>query len=177
MDRFNSHLIKLLDTSIRRQKFVPVREMETIKYSNLNAKFIAWVLGEKLMLALKKLIKVGRSFYKTKAMLNLDLIQFKVTDLMRSMVSGSKKEILAVYENLKKLEKQGEIKIVKIKNRLGTSLNDAMIIFAMKDTFLICEIQLILADGAQKVNHKYKNIELLNHFFYELERSPYGILS
>ncbi len=56
-------------------------------------------------------------------------------------------------------------------------MNDAMIIFAMKDTFLICEIQLILADSAQKVNHKYKNIELLNHFFYELERSPYGILS
>lgn len=50
------------------------------------------------------------------------------------------------------------IKIIKIKNRLGTSLNDAMIIFAMKDTFLICEIQLILADGQQKVNQKYKNI-------------------
>ena len=91
MDRFNSHLIKLLDTSVRRQKFVPVREMETIKYSNLNAKFIAWVLGEKLMLALKKLIKVGKSFYDSRSMLNLDLIQFKVSDLMRSMVSGSKK--------------------------------------------------------------------------------------
>jgi len=25
MDRFNSHLIKLLDTSIRKQKFVPIR--------------------------------------------------------------------------------------------------------------------------------------------------------
>jgi hypothetical protein len=91
MDRFNSHLIKLLDTSVRRQKFVPLREMETIKYSNLNAKFIAWVLAEKLMLALKKLIHVGKSFYETKAMLNLDLIQFKVSDLMRSMVSGTKK--------------------------------------------------------------------------------------
>lgn len=77
--------------------------METIKYSNLNAKFIAWVLGEKLMLALKKLIKIGKSFYNSKAMLNLDLIQFKVSDMMRSMVSGSKKEILAVYENLRKL--------------------------------------------------------------------------
>lgn len=43
------------------------------------------------MLALKKLINVGKSFYDTKAMLSLDLIQFKVSDLMRSMVSGSKK--------------------------------------------------------------------------------------
>lgn len=64
-----------------------------------------------------------------------------------------------------------------MKNRLGTSLNDAMIIFTFKDTFLICEIQLILSDSTQKVNQKYKNIEILNHFFYELERSPYGILS
>jgi len=55
------------------------------------------------MLALKKLIKVGRSFYNTKAMLNLDLIQFKVSDMMRSMVSGTKKDILAVYTNLKRL--------------------------------------------------------------------------
>jgi hypothetical protein len=69
---------------------------------------------------------------------------------------------------LKNLEKEGTIKIIKIKNRLGTSLNDAMIIFAMKDTFLICEIQLILSESSQKVNQKYKNIELLNHFFYEL---------
>ena len=52
-----------------------------------------------------------------------------------------------------------------------------MIIFSMKNTFLICELQLILSDGTQKINQKYKNIEVLNHFFYELERSPFGILS
>lgn len=103
MDRFNSHLLKLLDKSVRKQKYVPLKEVEIIKYSNLNAKFIAWMLAEKLMLALKKLITVGKSFYNTKAMLNLDLIQFRVADLMRGMVMGSKKEILAVYGNLKKL--------------------------------------------------------------------------
>lgn len=43
-----------------------------------------------------------------------------------------------VYEKIKKLEKQGEMKIVKMKNRLGTPLNDVMIIFAIKESFLIC---------------------------------------
>lgn len=103
MDRFNSNLIRLLDTSNRKQKYVPKRETETIKYSNLNVNFIEWLLAEKLKLALKKLIKVGKSFYDTQAMINLDLIQFKVMDLMRTMISGSKKEILAVYENLRRL--------------------------------------------------------------------------
>ena len=45
---------------------------------------------------------------------------------------------------MKKLDDEGEIKIIKIKNRLDTPLNDAMIIFTMKDSFLICELQLLL---------------------------------
>ena len=51
-----------------------------------------------------------------------------------------------------------------------------MIIFTIKESFLICELQLILSEG-QGVSDKLKNIEFLNHFLYELERSPYGVLS
>jgi hypothetical protein len=36
-------------------------------------------------------------------MMNLDIIKFKVTDLMRCQVSGNKKEILQVYKNFQKL--------------------------------------------------------------------------
>lgn len=75
----------------------------------------------------------------------LDLIKFRVTDLMRCMITGSKKEILQVYDNFKKLEANGDIEIVKIKNRLSTPLNDAMIIFVMKGSWIICEAQLILS--------------------------------
>ena len=66
---------------------------------------------------------------------------------MRAMISGNKKEIIAVYDNMKFLEKEKIIKIIKIKNRLGTPLNDAMIIFMISDSFLICELQLILTEG------------------------------
>ena len=51
-----------------------------------------------------------------------------------------------------------------------------MIIFMITDSFLICELQLILTEG-QGTSEKLKNIEFLNHFLYELERSPYGVLS
>lgn len=51
-----------------------------------------------------------------------------------------------------------------------------MIIFIMKESFIICELQLILSEG-QGVSDKVKNIEVLNHFLYELVRSPYGVLS
>jgi hypothetical protein len=43
---------------------------------------------------MKKLIKIGKSFYDGKNMITLDLINFKVSDLMRCQVSGNKKEIL-----------------------------------------------------------------------------------
>lgn len=81
----------------------------------------------------------------TKVRRKMDLIKFTVTDLMRAQVVGNKKQILKVYNNIEKLQKNNEINIIKIKNRLGTSLNDAMIIFTIKQSKLICELQLILS--------------------------------
>jgi hypothetical protein len=51
-----------------------------------------------------------------------------------------------------------------------------MIIFTIKESYIICELQLILIEGSG-ASDKLKNIEFLNHFLYELERSPYGVLS
>mgnify|MGYP000887731354 CR=1 FL=1 len=66
---------------------------------------------------------------------------------------------------------------MKIKNRLSTPLNDAMIMYLIKGSFIICEAQLILSEAGSKVDKRGKNTELINHYFYELERSPYGILA
>lgn len=52
----------------------------------------------------------------------------------------------------------GIIKIIKIKNRLATPLNDVMIIFKIKNSFIICELQLILSDGYKSASNKLKNI-------------------
>jgi hypothetical protein len=52
-----------------------------------------------------------------------------------------------------------------------------MLIFVLKNSWIICEAQLILSDSGDKADKKSKNTELVNHYFYELERSPYGIMA
>lgn len=125
------------------------------------------MLMEKLVIVMKKLIKVGKQM-KSVVSKDMDLIKFNVTDLFRAMITGKKSEIFKVYNNMKMMEKEGKIKIIKIKNRLGTHLNDVMIIFKMEESYIICELQLILTDGQRAESSKGKNIEVLNHFFYEL---------
>lgn len=176
LDEFNERLLKILNQADPKQKYVPTKEIETIKYSSFNAKFVEYILAEKLVYVIKELIKVGQTFI-SENMMNLDVIKFRVTDLMRCQVAGNKKEILQVYKNFKKLEEDGEIEIIKIKNRLSTPLNDAMLIFKIKGCWIICEAQLILSEAGDKVDKKSKNTELVNHYFYELERSPYGIMA
>jgi len=47
----------------------------------------------------------------------------------------------------------------------------------MKDSWIICEAQLVLSESGEKIDKRSKNTELVNHYFYELERSPYGIMA
>lgn len=77
---------------------------------------------------------------------------------------------------MKKLENNNVIKMIRIKNRLSTPLNDCLINYMFvgaKGSFLVCEIQLILQDGAQTVNRKEKLYEKFNHILYEVERSMF----
>lgn len=77
---------------------------------------------------------------------------------------------------MKKLENSNVIKMIRIKNRFSTPLNDCLINYMFvgaKGSFLVCEIQLILQDGAQTVNRKEKLYEKFNHILYEVERSMF----
>ena len=58
-----------------------------------------------------------------------------------------------------------------------TPLNDILINFKKKGTFIICEIQLILVDLLEESDIKLKIMEDLNHTIYQMERSPYGSIS
>jgi hypothetical protein len=50
-----------------------------------------------------------------------------------------------------------------------------MVFFRIKGSFLVCESQLALSEDHYKNDERIKNIVVLNHFLYELERSPLGI--
>lgn len=91
MDIFNINLLKILYTTERKQKYVPLREAKIIKYAMLNTKIVSWMLSEMLIYILHKLIEVGQSMEDTKVRRKMDLIKFTVTDLMRAQVVGNKK--------------------------------------------------------------------------------------
>lgn len=77
----------------------------------------------------------------------IDLISCNINDLLRCQFMGGKKAILDVFSEMKKLEKEGKIKIIRVKNRFATPLNDVLVNFKFvgeNDSFIICEIQLIL---------------------------------
>jgi hypothetical protein len=62
MEKSNEKLLKVLDKIKPVQKIVPREEIEVIKYSSLNAKFVAYFLAEKLVSAIKLLTRVGITF-------------------------------------------------------------------------------------------------------------------
>ena len=97
MDMFNKNLLKILATTELEQKYVPVNEAKVIKYAMFNTKLVSWILTEKLIFVLKSLIEVGRATNFDDSLGKLDLIKFNVTDLMRAMVTGRKKEIMLIY--------------------------------------------------------------------------------
>lgn len=65
----------------------------------------------------------------------LDLLSFRVFDLLRSKYSGSKEEILTIYDNIKKSE---YMKMTRVKNRLDTPMNDLLINCKLTKSPIIC---------------------------------------
>lgn len=86
---FNHNLIKIISKADRKQKYVPKREAEIIKYSMFNKRLLSWTVIEKLMIVLKKLITTSQNLEKSFG-IKLDLVKFNVTDLMRAMMIGNK---------------------------------------------------------------------------------------
>jgi hypothetical protein len=92
------------------------------------------------------LIKVGQKVNGCIEMPGLDLVKFKINDLMRCQILGDRKKILEIYDKIIDLEQKGMLEIVKIKNRFQTPLSDAMLFLKFPFSFLICECQLVLSE-------------------------------
>jgi len=78
---------------------------------------------------------------------DVNLITFKVSDLMRCKCSSRESEILRILSIIKKLgeEKQDLFKIVRIKDRLEMNTRDILINILFMNKIL-CEIQLAVND-------------------------------
>lgn len=101
------------------------------------------MVEEELVQTITHLIEASSEYHEFRG--TLDLIKFKINDLMRCQIFGDKKKIIKVFEKFKELEEKDIIHLVKIKNRFSTPMGDAMIFFKMPKSFIICECQLILS--------------------------------
>ena len=92
---------------------------------------------EKFLVIVNTLSRIS-TYFETKFYKRLDFINFNVFDLMRASISGKKAQILEVFQNLKDAETRNEVSLIRVKNRLNTPLNDVLINFKLKDSFIIC---------------------------------------
>lgn len=99
----------------------------------------------------------------------MNLVTFKVGDLLRARYSCEEHEFVAVLGLLYKMEElnSGYLRIVKIKNRMFGKDNDILINFFFRST-IICELQLSIHKEENKKERLYSDF---NHFIYELKRS------
>lgn len=99
-----------------------------------------------LNIILKQLVKIG-SFYKADEVeSNIQLVTFGVMDLLRCKCIGSKDQIFSIYDEIKKSE---HFEIIRVKNKLNESTRDILINLKLKESFLICEVQLSLGDSVE----------------------------
>lgn len=78
---------------------------------------------------------------------NVNLITFKIGDLMRCKCSSHEDEILRIFNLIKKISENecNLIKIVRIKDRLELGTRDILININFMNKIL-CEIQLAVTD-------------------------------
>ena len=110
--------------------------MEIIKYSANNNKFIEWMVEEQLIQAIQCLVQISSEYQEYRGI--LDLVKFKINDLMRCQILGTRTQLIKIFDQFKKLQKQGVLEIVKIKNRFNTPMSDAMLFFKLSNCFMIC---------------------------------------
>lgn len=95
------------------------------------------------------------------------MISFGVMDLLRCKCIGSKEEILRIYKALE--ERSDYFEIIRVKNKLSEGTRDILINLKLKNSFLICEVQLALGKSQEEVNDHFC------HFLYELQRSSFAV--
>ena len=99
---------------------------------------------------------------------NLHLVTFSVMDLLRCRCVGTKSEIYRIYNEIVSNTKYFEV--IRVKNKLNESTRDILINLKLKNSFLICEVQLSLGESGDEVNDHFC------HYLYELSRSSFGVL-
>ena len=107
---------------------------------------------------------------------NINLILFRVSDLMRSKYQCSESDFISVLKSMYILDDSdlmiNKFKLVRIKNKLEDSANNIIINYLFMGK-VQCELQLSI----QEAKGKEKNYYTFSHFIYELLRDKFGSIA
>ncbi len=107
---------------------------------------------------------------------NVNLLTFRVGDLLRSKLQCSEKSFINIMNTLNLLDNskqmQGKFKLVRIKNKLNLRDNNVLINYMFMGK-VQCQLQL----SVQKMDDKDKHYYEFCHFLYQLTRGKFGVLT
>jgi hypothetical protein len=91
-----------------------------------------------------------------------------VLDLLRCRCVTTKRELFRIYKEV--IQKTDYFEVVRVKNKLHESTRDILINLKIKNSFMMCEMQLAIGDDRDEINDHFC------HNMYELHRSAFPIL-
>ena len=185
IDELAEILSTMEDSDVDKLQFLPENERKmgefAVKMSEASSEYFIMILNKQIHLLLKSVEELKRQSITENVMvespffenLDINLITFKIGDLMRCKCTSNEDEIARILEVLKTLsETWGKklIKIIRVKNRLESGTRDVLINI-MFNEICPCEIQLAVAS---QLDQKQVYFDKFNHFLYEIRRAYLG---
>jgi hypothetical protein len=122
------------------------------------------------------LLKAGQKISTDKGYQNLNLVSFRVSDLLRSKLQCSESSFISLLNTMYLLDNseymRGLFKLVRIKNKLDDPASNIMINYLFMGK-IQCELQLSIQEAKGKEKHYYT----MSHFVYELVRGKFGSIA
>lgn len=122
------------------------------------------------------LLRAGREILTNKREQNINLVVFRVSDLLRAKFQCSESTFINVLKTMYLLDSSEEMrkkfKLVRIKNKLDEPANNIIINFLFMGK-VQCELQMSI----QEPKGKEKNYYIFSHFVYELTRGKFGTIA
>ena len=115
------------------------------------------------------LLKAGKRI----TIYNLNLLAFRVSDIMRAKLQCEESSFINILKTMYLLDDdpkmEGKFKLIRIKNKLNEPANNIIINYLFQGK-IPCELQL----SVQEPKGKAKNNYVFSHFIYELMRGRFG---
>lgn len=143
--------------------------------SKINAVLTSYMLTYTNTL-IHHLLKAGQQISTNENDRNVNLVVFRVSDLLRAKLQCSENSFISLLETLYLLDNddrmKGKFKLIRIKSKLDDPANNIMINYLFMGK-VQCELQLSI----QEPKGKAKNYYTFSHFVYELTRGKFGCIA